>query len=240
MDEYILFADETYKNPQNPYFCFAGYIVKRSEYTDTLIPEINSLKEKHFGNTEVVFHYTDMKSNKGDFSKLQDAAIRNSFWGDFVSVFSKLNVTVIGVYYNENLMKGVFGKGGITNYDIAFRYLLENYLHYLKGVNGIGAICIESRTHKENMFLQRNYFEYVSSGSIFYSSADARRHLASIGFIIKEDNCIGLQVADVLPSRLMRIVNGQKDNYKLDATIKSKIYKSGTDFQDVVGLKKIL
>ena len=59
MDEFILFADETYKNPHNPYFCFAGYIVKRSEYTDILIPAINALKEKHFGNTEVVFHYTE-------------------------------------------------------------------------------------------------------------------------------------------------------------------------------------
>ena len=181
-----------------------------------------------------------MKGNKGDFSRLQDVATRNSFWGDFVSAFSRFNVTVVGVYYNENLMKSVFGKGGVTNYDIAFRYLLENYLHYLKGVNGIGAICIESRTHNENMFLQRNYFDYVSTGSIYYNPTDAKKHLASIGFIIKEDNCIGLQVADILPSRLMRIVNGQKDNYKLDATIKSKIYKSGTDSQDVVGLKRIL
>jgi len=240
MDEYILFADETYKSPHNPNFCFAGFSVKRSEYTDVLVPAINALKKKHFGSTEVVFHYTDMKSNKGDFSVLQDATVRNGFWGDFVGVFSKFDISIIGVYYNENLMKGSFGKGGVTNYDIAFRYLLENYLHFLKGVSGIGAICIESRTHKENMFLQRNYFEYVNTGSIFYSSTDAKNHLASIGFVIKEDNCVGLQIADILPSRLMRVVNGQKDNYKLGASIKSKLYMSGTDFQEVVGLKKIL
>jgi len=240
MDEYILFADETFKTPKNPYFCFAGYIVKRSDYTDCLIPAINALKEKHFGNTKIVIHYTDMKGNKGEFAKFKDSAIRNSFYTDFVGELSKFDITIIGVYYNEKLMKDAFGKGSTTNYDIAFRYLLENYLHFLKGVNGIGSICIESRTLSENMYLQTNYFDYINTGSIYYSQTDTKRHLSSIGFIIKEDNCIGLQIADILPSRLMRIVNGLKDNYRIDATIKSKIYKNNTDFQSIVGLQKIL
>ena len=240
MDEYILFADETYKSPQNPYFCFAGYIIKRSEYTDSLIPAINSLKEKHFGNTSVVMHFTEMKNNKGEFAMFRDPTIRNGFWVDFVEKFSKFDISIIGVYYNENLMEAGFGKGGTTNYDIAFRHLLENYLHFLKSVDGIGAICIESRTLKENMQLENNYYDYINNGSIYFSSTDTIKHLASIGFIIKEDNCIGLQVADVLPSRLMRMINGLKDNYRFDAAIKTKIYKSGTDFESIVGLKRIL
>ena len=28
LTEYILFADETNKTPKNPYFCFAGLIIK--------------------------------------------------------------------------------------------------------------------------------------------------------------------------------------------------------------------
>ncbi|MCL2486388.1 MAG: DUF3800 domain-containing protein [Oscillospiraceae bacterium] len=235
-----MFADETFKGPANPYFCFAGYIAKRSDYADRLIPEINALKEKHFGNTKVIMHYTEMKSNKGDFSGFKDSATRNKFYTDFVEVLSSFDITIIGVYYDEKLMKSAFGKGGKTNYDIAFRHLLENYLHFLKGVGGIGSICIESRTFNENMYLQSNYFEYINSGSIYYSPDDTKKHLASIGFIAKEDNCVGLQIADILPSRLMRIVNGRRDNYRLDATIKEKIYKNGTDLQPVVGLKKIL
>ena len=90
------------------------------------------------------------------------------------------------------------------------------------------------------MQLENNYYDYINDGSIYFSSTDTLKHLASIGFIIKEDNCIGLQVADVLPSRLMRMVNGLKDNYRLDAAIKTKIYKSGTDFESIVGLKRIL
>ena len=37
----------------------------------------------------------------------------------------------------------------------------------------------------------------------------------------------------------MRIVNNQKDNYKFDTTIKSKIYMSGTEYESIVGFKKI-
>ena len=240
MDEYILFADETGKAPHNPYFCFAGYAIKRSEYVDYLIPAINSLKEKTFGKTSVVFHYTEMKGNKNDFSVFIDSTIRNRFWGEFVGIFSKLNIVVLGVYYDENIMRACFGKGGTTSYDIAFRHLLENYVHFLRSVKGIGAICIESRTSKENMFLQTNYFDYINNGSIYYTPNDTKYHLASIGFIIKEDNCVGLQVADILPSRLMRIVNGQKDYYGMDAVINGKIYQAGTDYMPILGLKKII
>lgn len=181
-----------------------------------------------------------MKGNKGDFAKFKNPTMRNNFYNEFVAEIAKFDITIIGVYYNENLMKGIFGKGGTTNYDIAFRYLLENYLHFLKGKNAIGAICIESRTFNENMFLEANYFDYLNKGSIYYSPEDTKKHLASIGFIIKNDNCIGLQIADFIPSRLMRIVNRQKDNNNFDATIKTKIYMNGTEHESIIGFKKIL
>jgi hypothetical protein len=240
MDEYILFADETNKTPNNPYFCFAGFIISRTEYERNVIPTINALKEKYFGSTKIIFHNNEMNGNKGAFSKFSDPNFRNKFYMEFVKAISNFNISIIGVYYDFNLMKDSFGKGSTTNYDIAFRYLLENYMHFLREVDGVGTICIESRTLKENVFLQNNYYNYHKYGSLFFDSESTKRHLASIGFVIKGDNCVGLQIADIFPSRLMRTVNGIKDNFKLDTTIKSKIYKTGTPLENVVGLKKIL
>ena len=54
-DEFILFADETKKTPKNPYFCFAGFIIKRCDYEDILVPKICNLKQKHFGRTDIIF-----------------------------------------------------------------------------------------------------------------------------------------------------------------------------------------
>nr|DAM62663.1 MAG TPA: Protein of unknown function (DUF3800) [Caudoviricetes sp.] len=240
-EEYILFADETNKTPKNPFFCFAGFIIKRCDYENLLLKQINDLKAKYFGKTDIVLHYTDMKNNKGDFGVFKtNSALRNKFWTDLVKIIDCLDITIIGVYYDVNLMKDTFVSGATTNYDIAFRYLLENYMHFLKENNGVGSICVESRTFKENMYLQCNYLDYILNGSIFYNCNDTEKHLASIGFTIKGDNCIGLQIADLIPARLMRIINKQSDNYLLNKTIKSKIYGNGTNKEDVIGIKKII
>lgn len=239
-DEYILFADETKKTPGNPFFCFSGFIIKRSEYEEILVPKINELKIKHFGTCGIIFHYTDMKSNKGKFKDFKESSIRNKFWTEFVSIVKSVNITTIGVYFDQNKMKELYGSGATTNYDIAFRHMLENYMHFLIERNGVGSICIESRTFKENMFLERNHFDYIENGSIYYGSKTTKTHMSSIGFIVKGDNCVGLQVADIIPARLMRIVNKQSDNYLLNRTFHEKMYYYNTDKENVLGLKNLL
>lgn len=239
-DEYILFADETNKTPKNPYFCFAGLILKRCDYEDVLVPKINDLKQKHLGRTDVIFHYTDMKNNNGAFSKFQDSSIRNKFWTDFVNTIKVIDFTTIGVYFDQNLMTELYKNSGTTNYDIAYRHLLENYMHFLKEHEGVGSICIESRTFKENMFLQRNHFDYIENGSIYYNSKNTSDYLSTIGFIIKGDNCIGLQIADIIPARFMRIVNKQSDNYLLNKTFHEKMYYHDTPKENILGLKNLL
>lgn len=238
--EYILFADETKKTPKNSYFCFAGFIIKRCDYENILVPKINELKQKHFGKTDIIFHYTDMKNNKGDFKSFKDSNVRNKFWTEFVNIIKTIDFTTIGVYFDQNMMKELYKNSGTTNYDIAYRHLLENYMHFLKEKDGVGAICIESRTFKENMFLQRNHFDYLEKGSTYYSSKNTSDHLATIGFVIKGDNCIGLQIADIIPARFMRIVNKQSDNYLLNKTFHEKMYYFDSSKEHILGLKNLL
>lgn len=238
--EYILFADETKKTPKNPYFCFAGLIIKRCDYEDVLVPKINELKKKYFGKTDIIFHYTDMKYNKRDFTSFRDSTVRNQFWTEFVNIIKTIDFTTIGVYFNQNMMKELYKDSGTRSYDIAYRHLLENYMHFLKEKNGVGSICIESRTFKENMFLQRNHFDYIEHGSIYYDYKNTYQHLASIGFVVKGDNCIGLQIADIIPARFMRIINKQSDNYLLNKTFHEKMYNYGTPKESILGLKNLL
>ena len=74
MEEYLLFADETKPTKSNPFFCFAGVSIQRKYYEDTFIPQINALKQKHFGKTDIVFHFSDMKKNRKEFSILHNSA----------------------------------------------------------------------------------------------------------------------------------------------------------------------
>ena len=124
---------------------------------------------------------------------------------------------------------------------IGFYSLLDNYVHYLKSKNAYGQICIESRTLKENSYLQRTFYEYVDNGSLYFSNHDTNTYLASLGFVIKGDNCIGLQIADIVPSQLLRYKKGiKKDFHKLTKTLSTKIYNYNTDFESILGFKNIL
>ena len=240
MEEYILFADETDKTPLNPNFCLAGYAVKRSIYEEKIVPEINQLKTKYFGNSCVVLHYTEMKKNEDKFEVLKDITIRSKFWNEFVKIISKYDIIVFGVYYNVSHMKNLYKKCATSVYDASFYCLLENYLHFLKSVDGYGSICIESRTFAENSILQDRYYDYLNNGSIYFKNTDAKNHLANLGFIIKVDNCVGLQLADFIPVQMMRIINGNKDYYAMGKMFQKKIYKCGTEYENMVGLKKII
>lgn len=240
MDEYIMFVDETLKTSTNPYFCMGGICVKRNYYEDVVTQEINDLKKKHFNLTDVIFHYSEMNKKKGIFKIFKDGETRKNFWIDYSSVIRKLDFTSIGVYFDQSKMAKLYGSETVKCYNIAFVELLKSYLHYLKSVDGIGSICVESRSLNENAELQHIYYNFIQNGSTYFSQSDFDRHLSSIGFIVKGDNCIGLQIADVLPSALLRKINDTKDFNNIGEIYRRKLYCCNTDDQDVLGLRNIL
>lgn len=241
MDEYILFLDETNPGTGNPYFCLAGFCIKRKDYEDIMIPEINKIKKDIFNDTSIIFHYTDIKNNRGVFSCLKNTELRNKFWQNMTKTLNHINFTVMGVYFNRKNMTNIFGNGATTQYDVAFRYLLDNYTHFCKCKNAYGHICIESRTFKENTLLQEIFFNYLTHGSSYYNSEIVKKYLTSIGFLIKGDNCIGLQIADIIPVRLLRFINNKPDTFKLGELFNKKIYHSDNDnFKEVIGFAKIM
>ncbi len=240
MEEYIFFIDETLKTSKNPYFCMSGICVKRNYYEDIITQEINSLKKRHFNSTDVVFHYSEMNNKKGIYNIFSDSTIRQNFWNDFVTTIKNLEFTAIGVYFDQSKMSNLYKSKTVKCYNIAFVELLKNYMHYLKNINGIGSICIESRSLNENAELQHIYYSFIQNGSVYFSQQDFDRHLSSVGFVVKGDNCIGLQIADVLPSALLRKVNGTKDFYNIGEMYHKKLYCYNTDEQDVLGLRNIL
>jgi len=51
-------------------------------------------------------------------------------------------------------MKATYGKCAVSDYDVAFKTLLENFVHFLRNNNGDGMIIMESRLFNENANLQ--------------------------------------------------------------------------------------
>lgn len=241
MNECILFLDETKPNNENPYLCIAGFIIAKDYYKNYLIKQINSLKQKYFLRTDIIFHFSDMKKQKNEFSIFNTKDLREGFWTEYINILSKATFENIGVYFDNDTMSQLYKNKKYRNYEICFLALLDNFIYYLKEKNLHGQICIESRTFKENAYLQQVFFEYMNNGSLSFTKEDINKYITSLNFIIKEDNCIGLQIADIIPSQLLRYKKGvSSDFYGLSNIISSKIFNKNTDFESIVGFKNLL
>lgn len=241
MKDYLLFVDETKPDNYHPNFCFAGIVVEREYYEKTLIKDVNTLKIKHFGRSDIVFHFSDMKKNRNEFSVFINEEKRNNFWTDYVNLLNVANFNILGIYFDDKKMNRLQYGTSKNNYNIGFYALLDNFMHYLKDNDAYGQICVESRSFNENRFLLDVFYKYQQNGSIYFAEPDVKKHLSSIGFIVKGDNCIGLQLVDSVPSQLMRyIAKNKKDFYNLYNTLAAKIYNVGTDYENILGIKNIL
>ena len=241
MNDYLLFVDETKPDVHHPNFCLAGIIVEREYYEKTLVQDINNLKIKHFEKSDIIFHFSDMKKNRNDFSILIDEEKRKNFWTDYVELLKNANFDIIGVYFDNEKMKQLQYGTSKNNYNIGFYALLDDFMHYLKDKDSFGQICVESRSFNENRYLLDVFYKYQQNGSIYFTESEIKKHLSSIGFIVKGDNCIGLQLVDPIPSQLMRyIAKNKKDFYDIYNTLSTKIYNVGTDYENILGIKNIL
>lgn len=241
MKDYLLFVDETKADKYHPNFCFAGMVVEREYYEKVLVRNVNVLKIKHFGRSDIIFHFSDMKKNRNDFSIFISEEKRDNFWTDYVKLLNDAKFNILGIYFDDKKMNELQYGVSKNNYNIGFYALLDNFMHYLKDNNAYGQICVESRSLNENRFLLDVFYRYQQSGSIYFTESEVKKHLSSIGFIVKGDNCIGLQLVDPVPSQLMRyIAQNRKDFYNLYNTLSTKIYNVGTEFESILGIKNIL
>ncbi len=241
MADYLLFVDETKPDKHYSNFCFAGIVVEREYYEKELTKLVNQLKQKHFGRTDIVFHYTDMRKNKKDFACLQDEKIRKPFWDDYAKLLSEAKLDILCIYFDNNKMSKLrYGKAG-NNYNIGFYHLLDMFTYYLRDKGGYGQICVESRCFNENKNVLDVFYRYLQNGSIYFDEKEVSNYLSSIGFTVKGDNCIGLQIADIVPSQMLRYnANVKKDFHKLAKILGAKIYNVDTEYKEILGIKNIL
>lgn len=237
MEEYILFLDETQKTPDNPYFCLGGYICSKSNYEHKIIPGIYNIKQKYDISQNIPLHYTDIKNAKNGFEFIKETVgLRTQIMNSIVSLINSLDIITIGVYLHHKQFQNIYGK---KLYDIAFFELLRNYTYFLKEKKVFGSICIESRSFKENGDLQQVYYSYLKNGNAYFKPDFIEQYLTSISFSIKSDSCSGLELADFMPVAFTRHINNRSDQYALWRTINSKLYKHGTVYERMLGIKEL-
>lgn len=245
MEQYSLFLDEIYSGGHFDYFCLAGIIVKTEDYKRNVIPELENVKRKFFkGDTSVVLHAKKIQDRKSDtpFSVFQDRDVTKEFWEDSKKLLSKHDIRGLAVAVNEEELKKMYP--GVRNiYFSALQVIVENFVHFLESVDGVGTITVESTNPAPEQFdeqLSQHFHHIKANGTLFYDRRIIQRRLGAISFPLKEDNIIGLQLADLIPNTLNRKLCGYKlKTYGLIDVFEKIAYDGFCDKKDRFGIKVI-
>lgn len=84
---------------------------------------------------------------------------------------------------------------------------MNNYLHFLTKNNARGSIVFESREETQNRKIQKHYFNILQNGTNIYMPEAIDKYITTTSFTVKEENSIGLQLADIVAYNCIRHLN---------------------------------
>nr|DAF25569.1 MAG TPA: Protein of unknown function (DUF3800) [Caudoviricetes sp.]DAZ74693.1 MAG TPA: Protein of unknown function (DUF3800) [Caudoviricetes sp.] len=222
--DYILFLDESAETKANPYLLLGGIIISRNNYKKFLIPSIQNTKSI-LGNSNIVFHYTDILKKQKDFKILcSNADICTKFWTSLRNTINKTDLKIITAYTNVKEYLDEYPDFSHDIYEILFSSVINSYIHFLIKNKARGSIVFESREETQNRKIQKHYFNILQNGTNIYIPEAIDKYITTTSFTVKEENSIGLQIADIVAYNCVRYINGHKIQHSMWNILEPKIY----------------
>lgn len=237
--DYILFLDESSETKTNPYLLLGGIIISRSNYKKYLIPSIQATKSI-LGNSNIVFHYTDILKKQKDFKILcSDAEMNTKFWISLRKNIDETEFKVITAYTNVKEYFNEYPEFSHDIYEILFSSVINSYIHFLIKNKARGSIVFESREETQNRKIQKHYFNILQNGTNVYMPEAIDKYITTTSFTVKEENSIGLQIADIVAYNCVRYINGYQIQHGIWDILESKIYDGYKKDINSYGLVKL-
>lgn len=213
--DYILFLDESAQTKFNPYLLLGGIIISRNDYKNILIPSIQNTKSI-LGNPNIVFHYTNMLKKQKDFRIMcSDKNMCCNFWNSLRDNINNANFKIISAYTNVKEYLKEYPEFSHDIYEILFSSVINSYIHFLIKNKARGSIVFESREETQNRKIQKHYFNILQNGTNIYIPEAIDKYITTTSFTVKEENSIGLQMADIVAYNCIRYINGYKIEHSM-------------------------
>ena len=231
--DYILFLDESAETKTNPYLLLGGIIISRNNYKKFLIPSVQNTKSI-LGNSNIVFHYTDI------FKILcSNADMRTKFWTSLRKSIDETDFKIITTYTNVKDYLNEYPEFSHDIYEILFSSVINSYIHFLIKNKARGSIVFESREETQNRKIQKHYFNILQNGTNIYIPEAIDKYITTTSFTVKEENSIGLQMADIVAYNCIRYINGYKIQHSMWNVLEPKIYDGYKENLNSYGLVKL-
>ena len=242
--KYHFFMDETgdhglsFVDENCPIFLLAGCLFEDTEYT-RISEEINNLKQEFFKTTEVILHSRDIRKCEGAFQILFDLELKKRFYEQLNEIISGAKFKVIAVAINKKKHIEKYGKIADDPYEICLSFMLERLIFCTDSSlhNSTVSIVIEKRGQKEDKQLLAHYNSVTDLGTIHVTPTRFKNRITDFTMMLKKDNNVGLQIADLCAYPIARHVLNEKEPYIPFKIIENKLYCSGSGKIEGYGLK---
>jgi hypothetical protein len=216
-------------------FVLAGCIFDFDYYTQIVEQEVNKLKLKYFGRTDVILRSYDIRKQKKDFSCLVDKKTRDNFTQDLNSLISKLDFKVIAAAINKNKLKGKYSDPD-NPYHLCLQFILERSIMFLGRSSEKMIFRIESRETHNDQKLAEVYERFRNKDHRYITQTEIQTKIADLSFNQKTQNIVGMQIADLVAYPVGRwALNKESENQPFEI-VKNKLHKKNGEFENY-GLK---
>lgn len=250
MNKYRIYIDEVGNNDLNSssdlnhrYLSLTGVIFDLKYVVDFLNPEVEDLKRRYFGShpdEPIILHRKELINKKHPFESLKDNVTEKKFNEDILDLFTKWQYKVITVVIDKFEHSVKYQTWKYDPYHYCMEILIERFYYYLKSVNAIGDVMVESRGGKEDIRLKKSFRRIMENGTHYNKADDLKNRITSIELKVKPKsaNISGLQIADLIayPSRKHVLTHyGRLDDNRI--TFNEKVIEIIKEKYDRKGLK---
>ena len=240
---YTLYLDESgdwgYPNydANYPILCLCGCIIDDDYYQGKVVPTVRQIKRREF-RKDVVLHRYKIQHRTGDFAVLRTREKLDAFVTEFSSYVSSQELTFLLSAIDKADYRRTYGTKRVDPYlpmdiySIVLTFTLERFVLFLGELKSRGQVVAESRGTTEDQAVQYWYSLILRNGTQFIQGWQFRQVLpTAVVFRRKQENIVGLQLADWVARPMARIVqypDGSQDTYGEWALYRRKIWVGQT------------
>lgn len=233
-EKYYLFLDECGDqnlanfDPSFPIFTLCGIILSE-EQLQILSTQVNDLKRDFWGERKIILHSRDIRKCQNGFEIFFDLDTKQAFYTRINKILGQDIYTIICCAILKEPYIRQYGKLNDV-YGQSLSFIMERTVFYLDGVKKSNVeltTIIEKRGKKEDAALLAYYNSLIDRGTYWVTAERIKSYFKSFQMKAKQDNIIGLQVADLIAYPITRhILDENAVNLSFDI-IKRNIYTKG-------------
>lgn len=205
--DFIVYADESGDHgmssidPQYPVFALTFCVLRKDDYTATVVPAMQRFKFGIWGHDSVILHEHEIRKQLGPFGILRtDPALRARFFDELTGLMADAPMTIFASVIDKEKHRAKYANPW-NPYEIALHFCMERLQALMNRMEQHGKtvhVVFESRGAREDAELELEFRRIVSNNSHWgYRRHDFTRFDFRPVFLSKSANSSGLQLADL-------------------------------------------